>query len=805
MKWLKDDQRARALLAAALTSGLAALSSCSDDEAPTRTTSSSSGAGAGAAGAGAAGGGGSDVGGGEPGELVTEQWGARTWGPILAISRTDRTLWLGTSGISDPDSKGGEIRGGLTRLDIDTGEVRRFESELPTETYENGQLGPTPTATVVSDGDVHLAAAPFGIVVQEGESFTLQEIEVEPGVLASPGTLVVDRNGDRHRIWASTNRGLLRLDADTFEIEAAWGAAELGSDQIGHVALDPATGAVYAVVFAQPEMRVVRIEETDVSIVSSSELGNPGAYLGQVVWSTFADAALVAVASWDGSSGGVVSWNGGMPATIATEASLSTAAFGMTRPFGALTLAVDDDHGILVVGGAIRVVPPINILEGGGIAWVDLATSAMTGLSMSTSLFPGDDIASIAIDPVTLRTFVVARRPCNEGLRAELGLLAVSFRADGSPRFERPILSGVRSAAVVGGELLVGLNDEARLGCFGYTSQAGLVEVKSNRGGELVPLDKGFWADIPPFPVTTSLQALDAEHVAYTSTGHGAYWGPVPGGSFAYPTDFMTSHFQHDVAWAGPTELWMGGRAEHSPGDDAYLADRGPRGAVRLKLDDEGKVVNPDHFVRASEDGSALAGLPTSEITAIAIAPDGTAYLACGTERVGGDTDRAIRDVFLLDGQPRLGGVASIAPDSTITVLSAPGEIPDPQGIGFDAAGDLVVLDVERGALRLQDGQWDTIPMSGVPDGARPKRLRFFPGPSRAAMYDAGALVSIGAATTMVEDVGHAWDATERATSVLVVGTDEGLVRVRRSDVADVAEPDPEPGSLPPFSSMGIH
>src|SRR4051812_38769024 len=61
--------------------------------------------------------GGAGGGGGAPPEakLTIERWGARVWGPILGLSRADRTLWFGTRGAPDPDGAPG-VHAGLGRL-----------------------------------------------------------------------------------------------------------------------------------------------------------------------------------------------------------------------------------------------------------------------------------------------------------------------------------------------------------------------------------------------------------------------------------------------------------------------------------------------------------------------------------------------------------------------------------------------------------------------------------------------------------------------------------------------------------------
>jgi hypothetical protein len=50
-----------------------------------------------------------------------------------------------------------------------------------------------------------------------------------------------------------------------------------------------------------------------------------------------------------------------------------------------------------------------------------------------------------------------------------------------------------------------------------------------------------------------------------------------------------------------------------------------------------------------------------------------------------------------------------------------------------------------------------------------------------------------------VDGVGAAWRAAERAPGVLLVGTDEGLLRVSAPGARDVVEAVPARGERPPF------
>jgi hypothetical protein len=796
------------LLAVAVTVPTFLAACSSSPGTPTSTSAGTTGSG-GSGGGGTGGGGGAGGSGGAPPEakLTIERWGARVWGPILGLGRSDRTLWFGTRGVSDPDGAPGIAHAGLGRLDLDTGEVKMFEAELPQVEYDFGTgpvKGGVSTAGVVPDGARQLAVAQTGILVIEGDKVTEKAIAVPGGANASPTWIAVDRGGGRARIWAATEVGIVRLHADTFAVEKIYGQAEIGSINVGSIAVDPGTGALYAAVYEDggPGSHVARIEGDTVQSLVPGEQGTPTGLVGNIVWSASAKAAVFAVASWDPASGGVATWDGAKGATLALEGQLGLAARGVEEAFGAVRLAVDETDGLVIVGGNIRPEGPIGILKGGGLAWIDLATKRVAGLSTTTSSLPGDHIAAVTYDAKTRRTYIAARQPCNENQLGNLGLVAVSFRADGKPRFERPVLSGVRSMAVVGDDVYLGLRDEnPGLSCFGYGVQTGLVRLEANRAGEIVPLVATGEELISPFAGPTAMDVDSKGRFAIGTFRDGTFVGdPANGRAVNQAGEFNVSLYENDVAWADADSVWIAGQRIHDPADPPALADVGPRGASLLLFDPGSKAITGKHYVRASKDAADVVGLPSDEVAAIALGPDGAAYLACATERSGvHSSDRILGDPFVLQGQTRSGGVAKIGVDGKITVLAGSEVAPDPRGMAFDSAGKLWVLDATKGLLGLENGTLVAAAApGGVPAGAYPHGLWRGAGQDSAALYDKGASITFGGASAFVGDAGHAWRAAPRAKGVVMIGTDEGLVRARL-DGATAAERAVEPGALPAF------
>lgn len=780
------------------------LAACGGESPPSGTGTGGSGNGSGSGGGGGSGGGNGSGGGGgnEGGEVSVDRWGARVWGPILSISRTGRTLWVGTRGMADPMSPEPRIRGGLVRLDIDTGAVRVFESELPLAPYPLDEIeGPTPTGSVIKDGERYLAVAMTGVLAIEGDTVTPHPME------SAPVAIAIDRQGGRKRLWVSTSAGLVRMNADTFAVEKVYTEVELGASDTGPLALDPATGAAYVAVYSSDgQSHVARVLDDAVSLYEPGEQGTSLGAVADIVWSESNSAALIALAAWDPAEGGVVAWDGTAAELLVTEGDIAAAAIGEVKPFGASRLALDETEGTLVIGGRLRSVFQKGI-QGGGLAWMRLADKKLVGVPKAATTLPGQDIAALSYDPVTRRTYAAVRRPCSDIKLGNLGLLAVSFRGDGSARLERPILSGVRAMALAGDKVLLGLRDEkVGAACDGYAVQTGLVELKANRSGEIVPLTASVGnEDIWPFagPTALAVRGGEATKLAIGTTGDGTFIGDPAGGyAFNQASTVEVSLIEHDVAWSGDNSVWIAGAATHHTGDDDFLADRGPRGAAEVYLSGSGVIGASRHYVRATDETTDVPGLPSGEVASLVVARNGDAYLACATERVDGDVlDRVLGKPFVFKGEVRTGGIARITHGGKVEVLASGDVAPDPRAVALDEAGTLFALDAQKGLLRHGEGGFEAVSVDpAAPVGSYPRGLWLGKGKDRAALYDTGASVSLGGGKAFVDGVGHAWRATERAAGVLLIGTDEGLVRVRTVDTADIMEQPAGEGAPPPFA-----
>lgn len=734
--------------------------------------------------------------------LTVERWGERLYGPVLAMRRIERELWIGTGQVMDPSlGETAPVRSALARLDLDTGALRVFEEELPTARHWSGVDGPTPTASVVADGARRIAASRAGLLVIEDDAVTAHALTVG-GASASPTHLALDRAGGRARLLASTDQGLVELDPDTLAVRDTLSLAALGG-MPGSLAVDPSTGAIYVAVHPdEAASRVARVLEGAVTTLVPGEDGAPPGAVGDVVFSETLGGALVALASWDPRGGGVMLWDGDEARTLVDEDALSRAARGESVAFGASTLAYDEGSGVLVVGGRIHATGPIGILEGGGLAWVDVSDASaeprLYGLSTSTSAIRGDVVTAAAYDPVDRRTYVALQQPCNELRIGNVGIHAIYFDR-GEPRFELPILSGVRDLMRVDGELWVGLRDDTdAIACEGVEVQVGLARVDSARGA-LVPAIRGF--DAGRFNVTQLDMRGDRRVVAGFRTE--LFAGGSGGGVLlSPPLDLGTSLWPEDVAWEDDRTFWVAGRASHSPGDPAHVADTGPRGAARVVLNEGGAVESVTLYVRLDRDSTpgVVTGLPSAEVYDVLVDESGVVHLVCGTERMIGTYDRVEREPFRIAGELRRGGVARIEADGSITVIAGPSVVPDGRAGAFAPDGTLYVLDADRGLLRQTSSGFEGVELAEVPSGSEPQTLWIGEGGDLVAGYDTGALVRVGEVSRFVGDVGVVWSATPDGDALLL-GTDRGLVRVIPEGATDAAEPDPAAGEAPPFAA----
>jgi hypothetical protein len=748
----------------------------------------------------------------EPGLDVT-LWGERIPGRILGLSIQGRHLWIGTAFVLDPaDRSGATALAGLARLDLDSGEVEYLGDELPQETKWIGAVGPVDTADVIEDGDRAIALSRLGLLVIENDAVTLHELEVEPGVKAVPMAMALDRSDSRAYLWVGTNQGLLGLNADTLELEQRFAMAELGTDSVGSLAIDPSTGAVFAALhdLDGPGLGsgVARVLPSLVSFFSPGDQGTGLGSVGDVVFDSVWKAALFAVSNFSAQGGGVLRWDGVVARTVASEGQLGLPGCGLPCAFGPSDLALDSEARLLIVGG--RLTSTMSGLLGGGLVVLDLETGQMAGDILGQLRLPGAHVTALIYDPQTKRTYASLAAPCSDVHLGNLGLFALSFAKDGSLQVERPILSGVRSLLETGEGMLVGLRDEMPgASCEGLLVQTGLVRLQSNRSGLLLPLGLAHQVtEILPDAGPVALDAVGDDAFAVGTWRDGTLIGGLADGlvinqALEPGVSLLTS----DIAFAGADKVWLSGPATHDNGDPDVLADKGPRGAASFILGPGPSLSEIKHYVRLATSEGEIGGLPSSNVTDILPKGDGSALLGLGIERLRGVYDRDEGQPFVFEGETREGGLAVIDEQGQLSVLQAGAPLSDVRAIALADDGLLHVLDASSGYAT-----WDlsgnsspklaSLPGPGAPKGSIPRSLWLGKGGDLAATFDTGALVWLGGNAAFLDEFGDCWRMELRSGGGLLIGSDRGLVRVVHGGQDDVSEPAPVEAFDPPFKSF---
>lgn len=738
--------------------------------------------------------GGSAGGAGTP-QYSTERWGARLWGNPLALSRIDRELWIGTRSSVDPDADiSQDLRGGLVRLNIDTGEVRVFESELPSvpDPWEPSHNQPVATRSVIADGSKRLVASEAGILVIDGSD--VQVVSVGGGTAsARVSDLALDRGGNRNALWVGTDNGLFEFDADTLSVRRTLGESELGSASIGDLALDTDSGELYAAVYGESDSWVAHVGSKVDTWIPGTD-GLPDGTVGDIV---FADGlAYVALAAWDPADGGVVTWDGTNATPFVLEGELSWASDGTHRSFGAWELDYIEASGTLIVGGRL------SPTGGGGLAYVDLTAQSPAmgaGVALGQAGLPGDNVGALAYDPQTGRTFASLAMRCNESKLGAMGVFGLAFE-QGSLHLERPLLSGVRDVVPYGNDILMALRDDAPgQSCEGLPVSRGMVRLLKNRGGEYVLghylREDNTDIDFNPAWFAPSLIAAGPD-LAYTGSREGLFVGFPDSRAYNQAIDFSTALYVNDLRWGTDASLWLSGHA--TLGDSPDVNDRSPRGTVRLTLDANGKI-SGQHFARSQGlDTSTIIGLPSNDVSAVVPLPNGDVFALCAAERIFNGPDRTPGE---LESPPQLGGIAKIS-GKQVTLVADSKTAPDPRAGVVTDDGALLVADAQVGLLRVQNGEVEALAWpSEVPANSRPVAMRLGPNAEVLVSFDTGLLILTETDPHFFSGDGFAWRGSNVESGSLV-GTDEGLLLVGAPELPSGLGAEPVQSTLPAFTAL---
>jgi hypothetical protein len=736
--------------------------------------------------------------------LHVERRGGRLPAATMGLTRIGRTLWIGTRAVLDVSRPDLPVRGGLARIDLDGGAARIFEAELPQVVEHDGPQPVWTSGAAALGGRTYLASY-HGLVVVDGDRVTLLPVELAPGEPVHANVIAADPGAARARIWLGTDRGLVAVAPEDGVVVAHLGPSELGGEHVVGASLDARSGALYAAVHGQDgTTRAVSVRGDR---VVSSLVPEDGGEVVAVAAAPGRGGAFVAVRSFDAARGGVFLWRAGAAATrIVDEGALAAAARGRRAPFGTSVVIYDEESDLLLVGGQQRPGGPAAPIVGGGLAWIDLAGAAprVAGISTETSAMRGDHVVALAWDPARSRTYAALRAPCDEVRLGNIGVETITFE-DGAPRFERTLLSGVRDVEVDGDQVTLALRDGAAgLRCEGVAMQEGLVHLRGDGTGAVPQHHDGEAPAFHPNRVAVVTVATEGRSVAMASREWGLFLGAADGVLLNPFGELGVSRRLHDVAFVGGEDVvWLAGSADHHPGDPPEAADRGNRGVTRLERDPSGRLRSVRRYVprvTGREPGDIVTGLPSGDVRAVIPDGDGGVFLVCGRERFVSAFEHVSGEPFDDRDGPRLGGVARVDAGGRLTVLAGGDVVPDGRAGALAPDGTLHVLDAEHGLLAWDGERFVSVPLPAeVERGSEPTALWVGAGGDLAASFTTGVAIRLGGVATFVDGVGAAWRAAERAPGVLLVGTDEGLLRVSAPGARDVVEAVPARGERPPF------
>jgi hypothetical protein len=115
------------------------------------------------------------------------------------------------------------------------------------------------------------------------------------------------------------------------------------------------------------------------------------------------------------------------------------------------------------------------------------------------------------------------------------------------------------------------------------------------------------------------------------------------------------------------------------------------------------------------------------------------------------------------------------------------------------------VVDATKDLLRLQAGAFQALAWpAAVPAKAFPTSLWFDAGSAMVASFHQGVLLHFGSNAWFTAEHGGGWHAGLRAPGLILIGTDEGLLRVREAGAVEAPEPPPATAALPPFKNVHV-
>lgn len=493
----------------------------------------------------------------------------------------------------------------------------------------------------------------------------------------------------------------------------------------------------------------------------------------------------------------------GLTLAVSTE-QLSTSSWGDFLP---AALAYDPPRRRLYVGG--RAVPSLTSIRSGGLAWLPVAADGeITGNASNIvdvrdpyhDLLP-DHIEDLAVDGRG-RLYVSGGRLCSEFKLGRTPLL----RVEGEGPTQRVVLpwpASVRTIAIAphDGQLWLGLRSEnPGLRCDGRNIVSGVCRLRSDGACELwTPRPNAGDAWMTPTPGVTSIAFGDParKELAFATIREVTYVRLGDDASvWSTQLDPGISLQQTKAAWGADGALWLGSEmrwSDYPNMDEDAINARGPLGLGYIETRERGRR----RYSRTDSDQKPddVPGLPSNTVWDVIPLGPKKALVACGIERdhpMFGDMDHLFEPANRRD----LRGGLAVVEDRTVSVIPAPKDVRfgDVVALAPAPGGTFVALDAELGlfridanaktATRLKAATWQeperaldvAVSPTGLVAVSTTQQVRFF-------SLDGAELGTWGT------DLGWVWTVHFTDASSLLVGTDQGLVRLTFGEATPLSLP----------------
>lgn len=626
----------------------------------------------------------------------------------------------------EPNEHGFAIPTGLLEVDTATGTSRLFTHADGLPSYDYPGAGGTAGRAAVPlfdlawiETDERFAAAGWthlvrGTRTETGWSFTSRTLRA-PSFEVNATVLNVAVAGDE--LFVGTDQGLVALASDTLE-PRRWLTLDARTATVGQLSAGGLDGAAVAVLYGEADATLlsrVALVRPGTDVVEELELPTghrPTAvhvHAGALYIGTRGPAGLGAV---------FVAMPGEQLRTLATGEDFAFAEVGV-KPFIPNRFAVDEVHGLLVVGGSISSNAPGT---SGGLVEFRLTAPGSVELPGRLTFERRERTAELLpwqVDTLTIdalgRWYVAGRQLCSESRAFTNGVWRIE--SDGRERrLVAPWVSGVRDIhrdRVDGQTWLVLADEAAALACDGLALRRTVCRLKADGSCEawapFVNFDDDFFsadgtASSLAFgdPARRELALVGRSEIGFIRTNETtrALLTTLEPGLSLQPTR---------AAWGAPGALWIGSEVRWSPPipgtgeqDAEVLNARRGHGLGYIEFGSEAQPTFSRRYVHRPSDlrDSDVGGLPSSAILdVLPLEGERHALVATGIERI---SRPSIHVRGLLAPNERQGGIAEVQ-DTDVHVVAPPEGVTFGDVVALVRApdGTLLALDAEHGVFAI--------------------------------------------------------------------------------------------------------